>query len=109
MTQNKMKIKKGDTVIVTTGADVNRGKTGTVLKVLPTEGRVVVSGVNIVKRHLKVSPQNPQGIVTKEASIHVSNVALLDPVSNQPTKVGFKISSDGQKVRYAKRSGQVIE
>ncbi len=100
------KIKKGDKVIVLTGRD--KGKTGEVTQVLPKEERVVVSGVNVVKRHQRPSQTNPGGIVEKNASIHVSNVALVDPKSGEATRVGFKIE-DGEKVRVAKKSGEVID
>ena len=99
------KIKKGDQVVVLTGKD--KGRKGAVLKVLPTEGRVVVQGVNVVQRHTRPSQANPQGgIVTKEATIHVSNVAHVDS-NGKPTRVGFKIEGD-KKVRVAKTTGEVI-
>jgi large subunit ribosomal protein L24 len=102
------KVKKGDRVVVLTGRD--KGKEGEVLKVLPQESRVVVQGVMLVKRHQKASPRNPEGgIVSKEASIDISNVAHLDPKDGKPTRVGFKSLEDGRKVRYAKRSGEVID
>ncbi|HBU62691.1 MAG: 50S ribosomal protein L24 [Oceanicaulis sp.] len=100
------KIKKGDKVIVLTGRD--KGKTGEVTQVLPKEDRVVVSGVNVVKRHQRPSQTTPGGIVEKNASIHVSNVALVDPKSGEATRVGFKVE-DGKKVRVAKKSGEVID
>lgn len=100
------KIKKGDKVIVLTGRD--KGKTGEVTQVLPKEDRVVVSGVNVVKRHQRATQTTPGGIVEKNASIHVSNVALADPKSGEATRVGFKIE-DGKKVRVAKKSGEVID
>ena len=104
----KLKIKKDDEVIVVTGRD--RGKQGKVLRAMPTENRVLVQGVNIVKRHTKPSQADPQGgIKEKEAPIHVSNVALVDPKTSRPTRVGFKILTDGRKVRVAKRSGEVID
>ncbi len=103
----KLKIKKGDKVVVITGRD--KGKTGEVLRVLRDEGRVVVQGVNMVKRHTRPSPGQTGGIVEKEAAIHVSNVAHIDPKSNKPTRVGYKIIGDGRKVRYAKRSGEVLD
>ena len=103
----KLKIKKGDKVVVLTGRD--KGKSGEVLRVLPADERVVVQGVNMVKRHTKPSSGNTGGIVEKEAAIHVSNVAHLDPKSNQPTRIGYKILDDGRKVRFAKRSGEVID
>ena len=101
------KIKKGDDVIVLTGRD--RGKRGTVLKVLAEH--VVVEGINRVKKHQKPNPMKGTtgGIVEKEASIHVSNVAILDPKENKPTRVGFKTLDDGRKVRVARRSGEVID
>ncbi len=102
------KIKKGDKVIVTTGRD--KGKQGEVLKVFPDEGRAIVQGVRLVKRHVKPSPRNPQGgIVTKEAPISIANLAHIDPKDGKPTRVGFKILEDGRKVRYAKRSGELID
>jgi large subunit ribosomal protein L24 len=103
----KLKIKKGDKVVVITGRD--KGKTGEVLRVFRDEGRVVVQGVNMVKRHTRPSPGQTGGIVEKEAAIHVSNVAHIDPKSNKPTRVGYKIIGDGRKVRYAKRSGEVLD
>jgi len=100
------KIKKGDTVIVLTGRD--KGKTGQVTQVLPKEDRVVVEGVNVVKRHQRPTQQAQGGIIEKSASIHVSNVALTDPKSGEATRVGFKVE-DGKKVRVAKKSGEVID
>jgi large subunit ribosomal protein L24 len=102
----KLKIKKGDRVIVISGAD--RGKRGEVLKVIPDERRVLVAGVNLVKRHTKQSAKTQGGVITKEAPVHVSNVALADPKTQKPTRVGFKILADGTKVRIAKKSGEVI-
>lgn len=103
----KMKIKKNDRVIVIAGKD--KGKTGEVTSVNPKENRVVVSGVNMIARHTKASQTNPQGgIIRREAPIHVSNVAHIDPKDNKPTRVGFKMVKD-QKVRVAKRSGEVIK
>ena len=104
---NKLKIRKGDRVVVVTGRD--RGKRGEVVKVLPAERRVLVQGVNMVKRHTSPTPRQQGGIVDKELPIHVSNVALLDPKDNKPTRVGWKILADGRKVRFAKRSGEVID
>ena len=101
------KIKKGDKVIVLTGKD--KGRKGEVLKALPTENRVIVAGVNVARRHQKQSTRQEGGIVSKELSIDLSNVALLDPQSGKPTRVGFKILEDGRKVRVAKRSGEVID
>ena len=100
------KIKKGDSVIVLTGKD--KGRKGTVTKVLPEDNRVLVQGVNMVQRHTRPSQANPNGgIVNKEASLHISNVAIADPSSGKPTRVGFKIEGD-KKVRVAKKSGEVI-
>ena len=103
----KMKVKKGDRVVVITGRD--KGKVGTVLRAIPTEARVVVEGVNMVKRHQRQTASAQGGIVEKEGTIHVSNVAHVDPKSNKPTRVGFKNLEDGRKVRVAKRSGEVID
>jgi large subunit ribosomal protein L24 len=100
------KIKKGDKVVVLSGKD--KGKTGTVSRVLPKDGKVVVSGVNTVKRHQRPTQMNAGGIEEKDAPIHVSNVALVDPKSGEPTRVGFQIR-DGKKVRVAKKSGEVID
>jgi large subunit ribosomal protein L24 len=100
------KIKKGDSVIVLTGKD--KGRKGTVTKVMPEDNRVLVQGVNMVQRHTRPSQTNPNGgIVNKEASLHISNVAIADPSSGKPTRVGFKIEGD-KKVRVAKKSGEVI-
>lgn len=101
-----MKIKKGDQVIVITGRD--KGKTGEVTKAMPKESKVLISGVNLVKRHTKPTQENAGGIISKEAPIHVSNVALIDPKSGKATRVGIKVEKDGSKVRVAKKSGEVI-
>ena len=99
------KIKKGDSVVVLTGKD--KGRKGTVTKVLPEDGRVVVQGINMVQRHTRPSQGNPNGgIINKEASLHVSNVAHVDS-NGKPTRVGFKVEGD-KKVRYAKTTGDVI-
>jgi len=103
----KFKIKKGDKVVVTTGRD--RGKTGEVFEVRPQEARVKVRGVNMVKRHTKASATQQGGIVEMEAPIHISNVAHIDPKDKKPTRVGFKFLADGRKVRFAKRSGEVLD
>lgn len=103
----RMKVRKGDRVYVLTGKD--KGRTGEVLRVLPKEARVVVQGVNVVKKHQRPAPGNPGGIAEVEAPIHVSNVAHLDPDSNRPTRVGYKFLDDGRKVRFAKRSGEIID
>lgn len=102
------KVKKGDRVMVLTGRD--KGAEGEVLKVIPDDARVVVRGVNVVKRHTKPTQANPQGgINTFEAPIAVSNVALIDPRDGKPTRVGFKIDEHGRKTRYAKRSGESLD
>lgn len=101
------KIRKGDQVIVIAGRD--KGKRGEVLRALPKEHRLVVQGVNIVKRHQKPSQVGEGGIIAKEGSIDVSNVAHIDPVNGRPTRVGFKILDGGRKVRFAVRSGEVID
>lgn len=107
MTQLKMKIHKGDTVIVRAGKD--KGRTGKVLKAMPAEQKVIVEGVNIAARHTKASAQNPNGgIMRKEMPMHVCKVGLIDPKSGKATRAGYKIEKD-QKVRIAKKSGQVIE
>lgn len=103
----KRKIKKGDRVVVLTGKD--KGKRGDVLKVFPSEARVLVQGVMMVKRHTRATPRAEGGIVAKEAPIHISNVALIDPTTDRPTRVGYKVLEDGRKVRVAKRSGDVID
>jgi large subunit ribosomal protein L24 len=103
----KLKIKKGDNVVVITGRD--KGKQGEVLRVFPTESRLVVQGVHIARRHTKQSMGNPGGIVEKELTIHISNVAHLDPASGKPTRVGYKILEGGRKVRVARRSGEVLD
>ncbi|MBN9529456.1 MAG: 50S ribosomal protein L24 [Alphaproteobacteria bacterium] len=103
----KFKIKKGDKVVVITGRDA--GKEGEVLQVIREERRAVVSGVNLVKRHTKPSRTDQGGIVSKEAPVHISNIAMRDPKDGKPTRVGFKVLEDGRKVRVAKRSGEVID
>ena len=103
----KMKIKKGDQVIVITGKD--KGKKGEVIRSIPTEHKLVVRGINMVKRHTKPSQTSAGGIVSKEAPIDVSNVALMDPKDGKATKVGMQIAKDGRKVRVARKSGTVID
>ncbi len=103
---SKLKIKKGDKVVVIAGKD--KGKTGEVLRVQPKDSRVLVQGVNMVKRHTRPAMGQPGGIVEKEATLHVSNVAHIDPKSDKPTRVGFK-TLDGRKVRFAKKSGEVLD
>ena len=100
------KIKKGDQVIVLAGRD--KGKKGEVIRVMPKEDRAFVRGVNLVQRHQRQTPSQEGGIVSKEASIHLSNLAHADPKDGKPTRVGFKLLADGTKVRVAKRSGEQI-
>jgi large subunit ribosomal protein L24 len=101
------KIRKGDRVVVTTGRD--KGKTGEVRSVTPDENRAIVAGVNLVRRHTRQTAQTEGGILTKEAPIHLSNLAIADPKTGKPTRVGFKVLDDGRKVRVAKRSGDLID
>jgi large subunit ribosomal protein L24 len=101
------KIKKGDRVVVLTGRD--SGRTGEVIQVMPKEERALVRGVNVVKRHQKQTMQQEGGIISKEAPIHLSNLALADPKDGKPTRVGFRTLDDGRKVRFAKRSGDLID
>ena len=102
-----MHVKKGDKVMVITGKD--KGKQGTILEAYPKKDRVLVEGVNEVKKHAKPSQDNPQGgILTQEAAIHVSNVMPIDPKSGEPTRVGYKVE-DGKKVRIAKKSGEALD
>jgi large subunit ribosomal protein L24 len=103
----KFKIKKGDQVIVRTGRD--KGKTGEILRLYPKDNRALVQGVNMVKRHTQPSQSAAGGIIEKEAAIHVSNLAIVDPKDSLATRVGYKFLKDGRKVRYAKRSGEVID
>lgn len=108
MANAKLHVKKGDQVIVITGKD--KGKKGTIIASFPSESRILVEGVNIVKRHTKPNAANPQGgIIEKEAPIHASNVMIVDPKTGEATRVGKKILSDGTKVRYAKKSGEVLD
>jgi large subunit ribosomal protein L24 len=101
------KIKKGDKVVVLAGRD--KGRTGEVLKVMPAEERAIVRGVNLVKRHTRQTAQTEGGIISKEATIHLSNLANADPKDGKATRVGFKVLDDGRKVRVAKRSGEMID
>ena len=101
------KIRKGDNVIVLTGRD--RGRRGEVIQVMPDEGRALVRGIHMVKRHQRQTAAQDGGIISKEASIHLSNLAIADPKDGMPTRVGFKIMTDGKKVRVAKRSGAEID
>lgn len=99
------KLKKGDKVVVVAGKD--KGKRGEILSVLPSEGRAIVQGVNLVKRHQRPTQTSAGGINTKEAPIQLSNLMIEDPKDGAPTRVGFKVE-DGKKVRFAKKSGEVI-
>ncbi len=103
----KLKIRKGDRVIVTTGKD--KGKTGDVLKILTKQGRAIVQDVNMIKRHQRPTQTSGGGIVEKEAAIHISNLAHIDPKDDKPTRIGYKTLEGGRKVRFAKRSGEVID
>lgn len=103
----KLKIKRNDSVIVISGKD--KGKIGQVIKVLPQLGRVCVSGVNLAKRHVKPDRTGGGGIIEKEMFIHISNVSILDKATSKPTKVGSRILEDGRKVRFAKKSGEVLD
>ncbi|RKD22694.1 50S ribosomal protein L24 [Ammoniphilus oxalaticus] len=104
----KLHVKTGDSVVVITGKD--KGKKGRILAAFPKENRVLVEGINMVKKHSKPTPVNPQGgIITQEAPIHASNVMIVDPKSGEPTRIGHKILENGNKVRYAKKSGEVID
>ena len=106
MTQPKFKIKRGDTVEVTTGK--NKGQRGTVKKVFLDEAKVVVENVNVVVRNVKPDYRHPQGSFKKELPIHISNVSLIDPSTDKPAKVGYKLDEAGKKVRYFKKSGTVL-
>ena len=104
---NKLKIRKGDRVKVIAGR--SKGKIGDLLRVIAADERVVVSGVNVIKRHTKPTRTEQGGIIEREAAIHVSNVALLDPKTDKPTKIGFKFLEDGRKVRFARGSCETID
>jgi large subunit ribosomal protein L24 len=101
------KIKKGDKVVLIAGRD--KGRSGEVVKVMPSEGRALVRGLNMVRRHQRQSQTQEGGIISKEAPVDLSNLALIDPKDGKPTRVGFKILEDGRKVRFAKRSGDLID
>jgi len=101
------KIKKGDKVVVLAGKD--KGRTGEVMSVSPKEDRAIVRGINLIRRHQRQTQSQEGGIITKEASIHLSNIALADPKDGKPTRVGFTFQKDGKKVRVAKRSGETID
>ncbi|BCJ87328.1 50S ribosomal protein L24 [Effusibacillus dendaii] len=108
MSKAKLHVKKGDQVKVISGKD--KGKKGKILEAYPSEGRVLVEGVNMIKRHTRANAAYPQGgIIEREAPIHASNVMVLDPKTDEPTRTGKKILKDGKKVRYAKKSGEVID
>ncbi|MFC5653034.1 50S ribosomal protein L24 [Paenibacillus solisilvae] len=105
---NKMHVKKDDSVIVITGKD--KGKKGRVIAAYPRQNRVLIEGVNMVKKHTRPSQANPQGgIIEQEAAIHVSNVMHIDPKSGKVTRIGYKVLDNGKKVRIAKKSGEVID
>lgn len=101
------KVRKGDKVIVLTGRD--KGKTGDIVKAIPETGKIIIQGINKVRRHQRPSGTEAGGIIEKEAPIHHSNVAIVDPKENVATRVGFRLLDDGTKVRFAKRSGEVID
>lgn len=101
------KLKKGDSVIVLSGKD--KGRTGEILRMMPKDGKALVQGINMIKRHQKQSAAQEAGIINREAAIQVSKLALADPKDGKATRVGFKIMDDGRKVRVAKRSGEVID
>ncbi len=101
------KIKKGDNVVIRAGRD--KGRTGEVLVVMPKEERALVQGINMVKRHQAQTARQEGGILSKESTIHLSNLAIADPKSGKPSRVGFKTLEDGRKVRFAKSSGEVID
>ena len=101
------KLKKGDNVIVLSGKD--KGRKGEILQVKPKDGKAVVQGINMIKRHQRQTANTEAGIVTREAPVQLSNLALVDPKDGNATRVGFKIMDDGRKVRVAKRSGEVID
>ncbi len=103
----KRKIKKGDRVVVITGP--NKGKVGEITRVLTKRNRAIVQGVNMVKRHRSPSTTSPGGIDEIEASIHISNLACIDPKTTLPTRVGYRFMEDGRKMRFAKRSGEIID
>ncbi len=101
------KIRKGDKVVILTGRD--KGRSGEVVQVMPKENRAIVRGVNMVKRHQRQTAQQEAGIISKEAPLQLSNIAIADPKDGKPTRVGFKVLDDGRKVRVAKRSGDLID
>ncbi|MDR0983175.1 MAG: 50S ribosomal protein L24 [Culturomica sp.] len=104
----KLHIKKGDLVYVNTGVD--KGKQGKILEVIPAKQRAIVEGVNFISKHTKPNSANPQGgIIRKEAPIHISNLNVVDPSTGKPTRVGRKLDENGKRVRYSKRSGEIIK
>jgi len=103
----KLKIRRGDHVVVITGKD--KGKKGEVLKVIPAENCAIVKGIAMMRRHQRQTATQDGGIISKEAAIHISNLALEDPKDGKPTRVGYKFLKDGRKVRFARRSGEVID
>ena len=107
MTANKIRIRKGDKVIVTSGK--NKGKTGEVIKVMPNKNRALVRGINVVKRHTKPAQNNAGGIIEKESSINISNISFYEEKNKKATRLGFKFLEDGRKVRFSKLSGEVID
>tara|TARA_X000000950_G_scaffold263656_1_gene336078 strand:- start:648 stop:974 length:327 start_codon:yes stop_codon:yes gene_type:complete len=107
MTANKIRIRKGDKVIVTSGK--NKGKTGEVIKVMPDKNRALVRGINIVKRHTKPAQNNAGGIVEKESPINISNISFFEEKNKKATRLGFKFLEDGRKVRFSKLSGEVVD
>jgi large subunit ribosomal protein L24 len=102
----KLKVKKGDKVVVTTGK--YKGKAGEILEVMPKKNKAIVAGVNIAKKHTKASQFSEGGIIQKEMPIDISNLSHIDPKTNQPTKIGYRTLEDGTKVRYAKKSGEIL-
>lgn len=107
MSKLKVKLKKGDPVVVLTGRD--KGKKGDIVRIMPSEGRVIVAGVNLRKHHTKPGRGSAGGIVEKEGALPISNVAYADPKSGKATRIGYKTLEDGRKVRVAKKSGEVID
>ena len=103
----KFRIRRGDTVTVIAGKD--RGRSGEVVRVDRDRDRVVVRGINMIKRHTRPTQQSGGGIISREASIHISNVAHVDPETRRPTRVGYRFLDDGRKVRFAKRSGEIVD
>lgn len=105
----KRHVKKGDTVVVTTGGSKDRGKVGEILKVFPADQKVIVKGVRIVTKHVKPSQGSPGGIEKTESPIHISNVMHVDPKTKKPTRIGYNVLEDGSKVRVSKKSGEPID